>query len=226
MAGLPRGFVRCSDEPGVPSHAVVPVTAGGFESTLRAAQAGAEWAVAALYRQHDPRLLRYLRAQEPQDFADIASDTWLDVARNLHTFTGGEDAFRGWLFTIMRRRLVDHRRARGRRPVELAPPGELQGPTAASAEDAALTGSLGEAEALRLVARLAPEQAEVLLLRVLADLDVETVAGIVGRRPGTVRVLQHRALKKLAKELDGTCNARGEDSDGTQRDAQAPAPPR
>ena len=45
------------------------------------------------------------------------------------------------------------------------------------------------------------DQAEMVMLRVVAGLDVAQVATIVGRLPGTVRVTVHRALKKLAQEL-------------------------
>lgn len=197
-----------------------------FASTLAAAQAGAEWAVADLYRAHNPRVLRYLRAQEPREFADIASDTWLDAARNLHTFTGDEDAFAGWLFTITRRRLTDHRRKRRRRPVDPAPDTAFVGLISASAETAALSGALGDQDSRRIVELLPPDQAEVVLLRVVAGLDVDVVATMTGRRPGTVRVMQHRALKRLAKELDSRRNAAQEVNDGTVRDAQAPIPPR
>lgn len=197
-----------------------------FQSTLLAAQAGADWAVAALYRAHHPRVLRYLRAQEPREHEDIAADTWLDVARNLRTFTGTEDDFAGWLFTITRRRLTDHRRSRGRRPVDPAPDGVFAALSSASAESVALAGRLGDDDARRLVELLPPDQAEVVLLRVVGGLDVDTVARLTGRRPGTVRVMQHRALKRLAKELDRGCNGAEAASDGTDRDAQSPTPPR
>ena len=97
---------------------------------------------------------------------------------------------------------------------------------ALSAESAAFKGSLGDADARRILALLPQDQAEVLLLRVVAGLDAETVARITGRRAGAVRVLQHRALKRLARRLEQTCNAGEGDSDGTDRDAQAPSPPR
>ena len=48
---------------------------------------------------------------------------------------------------------------------------------------------------------LSGEQADVLLLRVLADLDVEQVASIMQRSPNWVRVTQHRAVRRLAKRL-------------------------
>ena len=55
--------------------------------------------------------------------------------------------------------------------------------------------------ALDLIASLPPEQADVVLLRVLGGFDAEEVGAIMGKRPGTVRVLQHRALAHLAKVL-------------------------
>jgi RNA polymerase sigma-70 factor (ECF subfamily) len=197
-----------------------------FQATLAAAQAGSDQAVAELYRRFDPRLRRLLRAQEPQDFADIASETWLAAARTLPSFEGTEDQFRGWLFTIMRRRLADHRRTRRRRPLDLVPDSAVDGPVARSAEDVALSGPLGDERARQIVDLLPPEQAEVLLLRVVGGLDVDEVARIVGRRPGTIRVMQHRTLKRLAEELDGFGNGEEVRGDGTPRDASTPIPPR
>ena len=49
--------------------------------------------------------------------------------------------------------------------------------------------------------RLPAYQAEVILLRVVAGLDTETVARLVGRSPGAVRVAAHRGLRRLAEIL-------------------------
>jgi RNA polymerase sigma-70 factor (ECF subfamily) len=59
--------------------------------------------------------------------------------------------------------------------------------------------SLDTQSALALLAQLPPDQAEVVLLRVLSGIETTRVATIVGKRPGTVRVLQHRALHRLAE---------------------------
>jgi RNA polymerase sigma-70 factor (ECF subfamily) len=48
---------------------------------------------------------------------------------------------------------------------------------------------------------LPPDQAEVVLLRVVAGLSVEAVAAVTGKRTGTVRVTAHRGLRKLAVAL-------------------------
>jgi RNA polymerase sigma-70 factor, ECF subfamily len=172
----------------------------GFDSALAGAKAGAEGASAALYRDVHPSLLRFLRAQEWGDAEDIAAETWLDAARGLPRFSGDEPAFKRWIFTIARRRLVDFRRRQGRsvREVALGHLAERAGPV--DVEGTVLAGSETDA-ALARIADLPPAQAEVVLLRVVAGLDVADVARMTGRTSGAVRVLQHRALHRLAEEL-------------------------
>jgi len=172
-----------------------------FGSVLAAARAGAEWALAALYREFHPGLLRYLRAQEPNDGEDLGSETWLGAATGLDRFQGDEWAFRRWLFTIARRRLIDHRRRRERTPYSGVGLDALAGrPGPDDTEGAVLAADESEA-ALARIAALPPDQAEVILLRVLAGLDVADVAEVLGKTPGAVRVLQHRALQRLAEQL-------------------------
>jgi RNA polymerase sigma-70 factor, ECF subfamily len=172
-----------------------------FGPVLAAAKMGAEWALAALYREFHPGLLRYLRAQEPNDGEDLATETWLDVAVGLHRFRGDEWAFRRWLFTIARRRLIDHRRRRNRAPYSGAGLDALSTqPGRDDTEDAVLAADDTQA-ALARIAALPRDQGEVILLRVLAGLEVADVAEIIGKRPGAVRVLQHRALQRLAEQL-------------------------
>lgn len=172
-----------------------------FDDVLAAAGAGAEWALAELYRHLHPRILRYLRALEPSEAEDLASDVWLDVARGLGRFEGDERAFRAWAFTIARRRLVDLRRRRARRATFPAEPERLvEHGGRGDVEDEAMAELTTEA-ALARIASLPPDQAEVVLLRVLGGLGVGEVAGIMGKRPGAVRVLQHRALRRLARQV-------------------------
>jgi RNA polymerase sigma-70 factor, ECF subfamily len=174
----------------------------GFEAVLAAARDGEEWALTELYRAFYPRIVRYMRAVELAEAEDVACDTWLDVVRSLDRFHGDEVDFRGFSFTIARRRLLDLRRRRARRRTEPRDPQAMvqAGPTG-NVEEEALS-SLGTDWAVSLiVSSLSSEQADVVLLRVLGDLDVQTVARLVGKRPGTVRVMQHRALRRLARVL-------------------------
>ena len=169
-----------------------------FDQLLEAVRKGADWAVAELWRDLHPRLLAYFRAAEPGAAEDLAADTWVDVARSLHRFEGDETDFRRFAFTIARRRLSDHRRRRFRRrtdPVASETMADRPGTDDPSAS------VLGKA-ALEVIGRLPADQAEVVLLRVVAGLSAEEVGAIVKKSPGAVRVIQHRALRRLAALLD------------------------
>ena len=177
-----------------------PPTSGcDFADALDAARQGDGRALTALWRELQPALLRYLRAAEPGAAEDIASDTWLEVARRLDRFTGDERDFRGWLFTIARHRLIDARRRAARhRTAPVAWLQERPGPDDPAAD---VLADLSTAESVRLVAQLPPEQAEAVRLRVIAGLDTEDVARIMNKQPGNIRVLSHRGLRTLARRL-------------------------
>jgi RNA polymerase sigma-70 factor (ECF subfamily) len=184
----------------------------GFPNTLEAAQSGAEWAVSDLWCDLHPRLLRFLRGLNREVAEDVESETWIRIARSLVQFHGSESDFRAWAFTIARNCLIDWcRRATRERtaPVAAEELAALPGTDdceAAAEEDLELEASL------QLVRTLPKDQAEVILLRVLGGLDVGRVAAIVGKRPGTVRVLQHRGLRRLAEQLGSSAELASEGS--------------
>jgi len=164
-----------------------------FAGCLQRAAAGDTDGLAQLWRAYQPLLLRYFRGRLPDAAEDLASAVWIDVARNLYAFEGTEEGFRGWLFTIAHRRLVDEHRRRERHPEQ----------PMAESDDIVGRDDLSEAafpldSALALVRRLPADQSEAVLLRVVADLDVSAVAEIMQRSEGSVRVLVHRGLEKLA----------------------------
>ncbi|QTT75354.1 RNA polymerase sigma factor [Streptomyces mobaraensis NBRC 13819 = DSM 40847] len=172
---------------------------------VRAAQSGDETAFRAVYRSVQPRLLGYVRTLVGEtDAEDVASETWLQIARDLDRFTGDADRFRGWAARIARNRALDHIRMRGRRPVIGGDDSELAG----RAGDADTAGealeSLGTARVLSLVARLPQDQAEAVVLRVVVGLDAATAAEVLGKRPGAVRTAAHRGLRRLAGMMNGT----------------------
>ncbi len=172
---------------------------------LAAAIRREQWAIATLFRAYQPLVLRYLRAQAPGVADDLAGEVWVAVARGLGRFTGDEAGFRGWLFTIARRRLSDHRRNVGRRRTDPVPQERLD---AADQTRDGLDPASVVVDRIRaqqaidvIMADLSADQADAVLLRVVAGLDVAEVARIMGRTPGAVRVLCHRALRRVAPRL-------------------------
>lgn len=173
-----------------------------FQARLAAAREGSERALTALYRGLYPRIVAYLRAVEPADADDLASETWLDVARGLVRFRGDERGLSAWAFTIARRRVTDLRRHRARTRLVSMPADVLAEAGGVGDAEQEAFDSLGTDWAFALITSSLPRgQAEVVLLSVLGGLGAKEVARIVGKRPGTVRVLQHRALRRLAHVL-------------------------
>jgi RNA polymerase sigma-70 factor (ECF subfamily) len=181
------------------------------DEAVRAARLGSADAFRVLYRDIQPRLLRYLRALAGDDAEDVASETWLQAARDLAGFTGGYDAFRGWVTAIARHRAMDHARYRSRRPPAAPVPVEdLAGLSAADDTAASAIEAVGTDEALRLIAALPPDQAEAVLLRAVVGLDAKTAAKVTGKRPGAIRSAAHRGLRTLAGRLDQAGEPRAE----------------
>ena len=172
-----------------------------FARVLAGAQDGSEDQFAVLWRDANPALLRYLRVLAPDNAEDIAAETWVHVIRGLPRFVGDESAWRAWLFTTARRRLIDQARQHKRHPAE--PLDEVSAAEMPRSPDAAQLAmdNLATASAIALVSRLPTIQAEVIMLRVVAGLDTETVAALLGKSPGNVRVIAHRGLKKLESLL-------------------------
>lgn len=188
-----------------------------FSSTLAAARQGATWAWESIYRDLYGPLHGFLRSSGMGDeVEDLLSETFLNIARDIHRFEGDEDRFRAWAFTIARRRMQDAWRARGR--------------SAPVADDVDLTAIaderfLGDVESealsdlslmeLRAVIRgLTAMQRDVLMLRVVADMSVKDTAQVLKKSEGAVRVLQNRAVRALREALaGGTAEPLGKVSD-------------
>ncbi|WP_420716471.1 RNA polymerase sigma factor [Streptomyces sp. H27-H1] len=200
---------EAEDETGNPG---VPPQRGPAEMSeeVKAARNGDEAAFGALFRAVQPGLLRYLRVLVGAEAEDVASETWLQIARDLGSFRGDYDGFRGWAATIGRNRAMDLLRAQRRRPVSGVPVEDLLGdrPAADDTEAAALA-TVDTTAALALIATLPRDQAEAVLLRVVMDLDAETTARVLGKRAGAVRMASHRGLRKLAERLEGSRRTAG-----------------
>ena len=174
---------------------------GDFPEVLHLAACGDAAAFARLWRETHPPLLRYLWVSVGDAAEDVAADVWLDVARRIRSFHGGEQEFRGWLFTMARRKMIDRHRYEARRPVALTSDGELFDRPAADDTVAAALEYISTETALALIATLPSDQAEIVVLRVVVGLDASAVAQIVGKSPGAVRVAAHRGLRTLRERV-------------------------
>jgi RNA polymerase sigma-70 factor (ECF subfamily) len=175
----------------------LPVT----PEVIAEAKRGSNEAVATLYRGHVAMVRGYLQVSGVIEADDVTSEVFVSMVRNLPRFEGDPGNFRSWLMTIAHRRMVDHRRrssANHSFAVGLVDESRLPNQELNDGFPVPMDGYLVQA-----LHHLTKEQREVLGLRFLADLDVETVAAITGRSPGAVKALQHRALRTLRQSPVG-----------------------
>lgn len=165
----------------------------GITDALVAAAARNEAdALREVYLRLSPAVLGYLRARGCADPEALTGDVFVALLPKLAYVSGGAAGLRTLAFSIAHARAVDEVRARVRRPMVVSydPAGDQR--TVESAETVAERRSTEGV--LDLLDLLPPDQREVLVLRVVADLSVEQVAGIMDRTQGAIKQLQRRAL--------------------------------
>ncbi|MDI6910021.1 sigma-70 family RNA polymerase sigma factor [Nocardioides sp.] len=173
-----------------------------FQDLLRDARLGEGTAFAELWSRHATRVAGFVRVRGATDVEEITSDVFVAAFEGIGRFEGDEAGFVALLLTIARRRVVDEQRRRSRR-VPVAPwEAEDDVRTVRSVEDDVLDRATADDLADHL-GRLTPEQREVVTLRLLTDLSLEQTAQVMGKRVGTVKSLQRRALDALRRSLAG-----------------------
>jgi len=162
-----------------------------ISSSRSAGESGRD--AAEVYRTLASAVLGYARSQGVAEPEDVVGEIFLQVVRDLPRFRGDDAALRRWVFTLAHHRIVDAQRRSIRRPaLDGGAVPDRAAPPPADPVDPELARALG---------RLTADQREVVALRFVADLPIDAVAALTGRRAGAVKALQHRALEALAQAL-------------------------
>jgi RNA polymerase sigma factor (sigma-70 family) len=162
-----------------------------------------------VYLAYHEQVLRYLARQtlDPEVAFDLMAETFAEMLAAIETFRGGtEDEGRQWMWTIARHQLY---RWRDRGRVERRNL-ERVGATLPQLvpEEFDRIEDLADLERFRPVleralASLTEEQREVLRLRVLEHRAYDEISELLGASVGAVRIRVSRALRDLARALDG-----------------------
>jgi RNA polymerase sigma-70 factor (ECF subfamily) len=188
----------------------------------------------ALYRRYLAQVYSYAYYElgDHHEAEDATERTFLAALAHLGRFEerarpadgDGASTFRVWLFQIARNTIANQRRGRRRHPQApldaadlVADPLDLEGRAAIRDEAAAAWNAVG---------RLPADRRRALVLRFVEEMSTAEIAGILGRSEGAVRVLIHRALRTVARDLDRGVRRQDEGSprrdEGSRRDAGSP----
>ena len=165
----------------------------------------------ALYRKYLAQVYSYAYYElgDHHDAEDATERTFVAALTNLRRFEErarpedgqGASTFRVWLFRIARNVVADRQRARYRRPEEQL---EAAAAVADGAADPAVQAVRRDeaSAAWRAIERLPGDRRRAVILRFVDEMSTSEIAGVLGRSEGAVRVLIHRALRSVARDLD------------------------
>jgi len=156
---------------------------------------------ALVYDTHYKSVLAYARRRSFSctDADEIVSETFLTAWRRLDVIPSGDEAL-AWLFAVARRVIANHRRA-NRRRTDLGTRLAQEVEVGAVEIDARLMATDEQRSVLEALARLKPEDQELLRLVTWEDLSHRHVAQVLGCSEGAVAVRLHRARARFGKEL-------------------------
>lgn len=168
----------------------------------------------ALYRRYLAQVYSYAFYElgDHHEAEDATERTFLAALANLHRFenragrASREDdpdasTFRVWLFRIARNVVANQRRTARRHPV--APLSDADVVAAPLDVEREAVQRHEAAAARRAIDRLPADRRRALVLRFVEEMSTAEIAGVLGRSEGAVRVLIHRALRTVARDLTG-----------------------
>jgi RNA polymerase sigma-70 factor, ECF subfamily len=162
-------------------------------------------AVTRIYAAYAPVLFRFFMAAvgDRHQAEDLTGEVFKGALEGLPRFRGPVEALGGWLFQIARHDLYDHRRKLQRSRIEPLDENLSEAALADGAvdpEEVAIERLEGS-RVMTALRELSPDQREVLLLRMAADLTAPEVARILNKSTEAVKALQRRGLASLARVL-------------------------
>ena len=172
------------------------------QELVKRAKGGEAEAFGSLYDYYLPKIYRFvlLKVSHREEAEDLTHQTFLKALHNINQYDFRGHSFGSWLYRIARNAVID--RHRKSNPVFSLDDLTLDIP-ARDRSPEELTESRIESEALlEAIRELKEIEQEVLLMRFVEELSTKEVARIVKKTEGAVKLIQHRALKNLAKILE------------------------
>jgi RNA polymerase sigma-70 factor, ECF subfamily len=161
----------------------------------------------ALYRKYVAQVYSFAlyELRDPHLAEDVTARTFTNALAGLAGFRERDaspdaaSSFRVWLFQIARNAIANERRTRRRRPeapIELA----LQRP-ATDDPEAEVIRREDLAAAYEAMDQLPDERRRALIMRLVLEMSPAEIGALMGRSEGAVRVLVHRALRSVGRNL-------------------------
>jgi RNA polymerase sigma-70 factor (ECF subfamily) len=180
-----------------PEGPVTPVEQADDAGLAIRASKGESAAFGLLYDKHVDAIYRYVyyRVRDDAEAEDLTSDVFMRALKAMPRYEPRQ-AFLAWLYRIARNAVIDRAR-RGNRQVSFEDALRHPGADQIVEPDAEILAHSDSVTLRGALAKLTPLQQEVVVLRYLEGYSTQEIARIVGKREGTVRGIQFRAIGTL-----------------------------
>ncbi|MFF5988809.1 sigma-70 family RNA polymerase sigma factor [Prauserella flavalba] len=170
---------------------------------VKQAQSGDVDAFGRLYDNNYRLVYAYVlqRTRNASLAEDLTSETFMRAFRRIESVEFRGRAVRAWIITIARNVMIDHQRSAYSRYELASDDLEPANVLADSAEQAVLSRVAGS-ELRAGIEQLTGAQRQCIVLRFYEDRSVAETAAIMRRNVGSIRALQHRAVRRLAELID------------------------
>jgi RNA polymerase sigma-70 factor (ECF subfamily) len=185
------------------SRAARPVISAEREeedaALARRAGSGEAEAFGTLYDRYVDAVYRYVyyRVRNEAEAEDVTSEVFMRALRAIPKYEPRQ-AFLAWLYRIARNAVIDRSRRHAARQ-QVSFEDALAHPNADQVvnPDAGLLAGSDATVVRKAMQQLTPLQQEILVLRYVEGLDTKAISKLVGKRDGTIRGIEFRALAAL-----------------------------
>ena len=173
------------------------------ETLVERAASGDTEAFGRLYDIYADRIYRhiYYRTSNVEDARDLTQEVFIKAWQGLPRYKRTKTPFAGWLFTISHNRIIDYYRTKKDFVYlnnEIIIEDHEKGPEKLVDEE------FTQQEVRQMILQLPEEQQQVILMSFIEGLKYNEIAATLNKSEGNIRVIVHRALKKMRKILGST----------------------
>ena len=153
-----------------------------------------------LYDIYADRIYRhiYYRTSNVDDARDLTQEVFTKAWQALPKYKRTKTPFLGWLFTISHNRVIDYYRTKKDHAYlnnEIIMEGQEKSP------DRLIEDQFDQQEVRRAILQLPEDQQQVILMSFIEGFEYSEIAVALNKSEGNIRVIVHRALKRMREIL-------------------------
>ncbi len=173
----------------------------GENKLIEAAKRKDKKAFGVLYDYYQPKIYRFifLKVGKKEDAEDLTHQVFLSAWQKIEEYEERGFPFSSWLYQISRNAVIDFYRSR-KQNIQLEEIENIIGDDLLNSENS-LDLKIKIEKLMQAIKELKPEYQDVIIMRFVDDLSVKEVAEALNKSEGAIKLMQHRAIKKLKEIL-------------------------